>query len=117
MEEHMQEPQKSQVSEGPTDTQKKKRSRWKNVLLIIVEVSVLLLAVGVLYVVTRTTEEVERREIDEEKIIINEEVEQRIEEKEEGCRLPCRQSGRGICGQYEKMRMSIWHLERKRRYL
>ena len=83
MEEHMQEPQKSQVSEGHTDTQKKKRSRWKNVLLIIVEVSVLLLAVGVLYVVTRTTEEVERREIDEEKIIINEEVEQRIEEKEE----------------------------------
>lgn len=82
MDEHMQEPQKNQVPVYPNDTQKKKRSRWKNVLLVLVEVSVLLIAVGILYVVTRTTEEVERREIDEEQIIINEEVVQQIEEEE-----------------------------------
>ncbi len=83
MDEHMQESQESKKSEHPNDTQKKKRSIWKNVLLVTLEVSVLLIAVAVLYVVTRTTEEVERREIDEEQIIINEEVEQQIEEEEE----------------------------------
>ena len=72
MDEHMQESQESKKSEHPNDTQKKKRSIWKNVLLVTLEVSVLLIAVAVLYVVTRTTEEVERREIDEEQIIINE---------------------------------------------
>lgn len=82
MDEHIQESQKSKVSEHPNDTRKRKRSIWKNVLLVAVEVGVLLIAVGVLYVVTRATKEVERIEIDEEQIIINEEVEQQIEEEE-----------------------------------
>ncbi len=83
MDEYMQEPQVNQMPEHPNDTQKKKKGRWKNVLLIFVEVSVLLAAVAVLYVVTRATGEVERRDLDEEQIIINEEVVQQIEEEEE----------------------------------
>ena len=58
MDEYMQEPQVNQMPEHPNDTQKKKKGRWKNVLLIFVEVSVLLAAVAVLYVVTRDTGEV-----------------------------------------------------------
>lgn len=83
MDEHMQEPQENQIPENPNNTRKKKRSIWKNLLLVMVEVSVLLIAIGAMYVVTRTTGEVERKVIDEEQIIINEEVEQQIEEEEE----------------------------------
>ena len=52
-----------------------KRHRWmKNVPLLVVEICVLVIAIGILYVVITTTDEVERKDIDEGQIIINEEV-------------------------------------------
>lgn len=51
-----------------------KRKWIKNIPLLIVEVCVLFLAIGIMYVVVTTTDEVERKDIDEEKIVINEEV-------------------------------------------
>lgn len=54
--------------------QKPKRRWLRSIPLLIVEICVLFLAIGIMYVVVTTTEEVERKEIDEEKIIINEEV-------------------------------------------
>lgn len=63
------------------------KRRWvKNVPLLIVEVCVLLLAIGIMYVVVTTTEEVDRKTIDEEKIVINEEVAEVLEEEEESRR-------------------------------
>lgn len=51
------------------------KRRWvKSVPLLIVEVLILFLAIGILYVVVTATDRVERKEIDEENIAINEEV-------------------------------------------
>ncbi len=52
----------------------KKPKTIRNAVLIVIEVIVLLLAIGFLYIVTRTTKEVERTQIDQEDIKINEEV-------------------------------------------
>lgn len=46
----------------------------KNIPLLILEICVLLIAIGVMYVVMTTTGEVERKQIDHEKITINDEV-------------------------------------------
>ena len=46
----------------------------KNIPLLILEICVLLIAIGVMYVVTTTTGEVERKQIDHDKITINDEV-------------------------------------------
>ena len=52
-----------------------KKRRWiKSVPLLIVEICILFLATGIMYVVLTTTAEVEHRDIDEENITINEEV-------------------------------------------
>lgn len=52
-----------------------KKRRWiRNIPLLIVEICVLFLAVGIMYVVVTTTNEVERKDIDKESIVINEEV-------------------------------------------
>ena len=51
------------------------KRRWiKNIPLLIVEICILFLAVGIMYVVVTTTNEVERKDIDEKNIVINEEV-------------------------------------------
>lgn len=52
----------------------KKPKTIKNVILLVIEFIVLLLAIGFLYIVIRTTKEVERTQIDQEDIKINEEV-------------------------------------------
>lgn len=52
----------------------------RNVILLILECLMLVLAVGVLYVVVRMTNEVSRSNIDEEHIIINENVAEKMEE-------------------------------------
>lgn len=46
----------------------------KNIPLLILEICVLLIAIGVMYVVMTTTGEVERKQIDHDKITINDEV-------------------------------------------
>ncbi len=62
-----------------TDSSKKK---WKwNIPLLVLECLVLLIAIGALYVVTKTTQEIERTDIKQETITINEEVEDAIEEE------------------------------------
>lgn len=64
----------------------REKRRWvKNIPLLIVEICILLLAIGIMYVVVTATKEVERKDIDEEKITINEEVVESLqtEEKEE----------------------------------
>lgn len=51
------------------------RKKWKlGVPLLILEFLILVTAVGVLYLITTTTNEIERTDLDEEHIIINEEV-------------------------------------------
>lgn len=61
------------------------QKKWKlSIPLLIVEVLVLIIAIGVLYLITATTNEIERTAIDEENIIINEEVvETKIEKEQE----------------------------------
>lgn len=102
MDKQIQEPQK--VSENKTSDEsvlseatnegsvnedngnKKKHRLIRNIPLLIVEICILVLAIGIMYVVVTATEEVERKDIDEEKITINEEVaeslQQQTEEKE-----------------------------------
>ncbi len=61
----------------------KKKWKW-NVPLLILEFFVLLIAIGVLYVITTTTREIERTNIDTDKIVINDEVvETKTEKKKE----------------------------------
>ncbi|MCM1242004.1 MAG: LCP family protein, partial [Roseburia sp.] len=60
----------------------KKRRGW-NIPLLIIEVLVLLIAIGVLYIIITTTNEIERTDIDTEKIVINEEVVETRTEREE----------------------------------
>ena len=64
----------SLMDEQAHKTHRKKRKWIKSVPLLIVEVSLLFLATGIMYVVLTTTADVEHKDIDEEKIIINEEV-------------------------------------------
>ncbi len=53
---------------------KKKHGFLRNIPLLILEICALLVSVGIMVVVVRMTDEVDRREIDEEKIRINDEV-------------------------------------------
>ncbi len=60
------------------------KKKWvKNIPLFIVEILALILAVGVLYVTLRTTGEVEKTNVNEENIVVNEEVKQQVKETEE----------------------------------
>ena len=77
-----------QIQESHEDTNDAKKSgakkKWvKHVPLLIVEICVLILAIGVMYVVVTATKEVDRKKIDKEKITINEEVAEVIREEEE----------------------------------
>ena len=58
-----------QISEGT-----KKTGKIKNIPLLILEVCVLLIAIGIMYVVTTTTKEVDRVALDQKQITINDEV-------------------------------------------
>lgn len=58
---------------------RKNRRFIKNIPLLIVEICILLLAIGIMYVVVTATEEVERKDIDKENITINEEVAQSLQ--------------------------------------
>lgn len=80
MDKQIQEPQ-----EDTNDTEKsdKKRRGIKHILLLTVEICVLILAIGIMYIVVTTTKEVDRKKIDREKITINEEVEEVIRAEEE----------------------------------
>ena len=61
----------------------KSRNKWvKSVPLLIVEICVLALAIGIMYIVVTATEEVDRKEIDEEKIAINEEIVEILQDEE-----------------------------------
>lgn len=61
----------------------KKKWKW-NVPLLILEFLVLLIAIGALYVITKMTQEIERTNIDTDKIVINKEVvETKTEKKKE----------------------------------
>lgn len=62
------------MEEQTQNSQGKRHKFVKNIPLLILEICVLLIAIGVMYVVMTTTGEVERKEIDHEKITINEEV-------------------------------------------
>lgn len=60
-----------------------RRRRIRNVPLLIAEILLLAAAVVIMYVVVTTTREVERKTIDKEKITINEEVAESIQQQEE----------------------------------
>lgn len=62
---------------------KKKRKFNYNIPLFIIEVLVLFIAIGILYVITITTRDLERTNIDMNTIVINEEVAETIAEKKE----------------------------------
>ena len=77
-----------QIQESQEDTNDAKKfdakRKWiKHIPLLIVEVCVLGLAIGIMYVVVTATKEVDRKKIDKEKITINEEVAEVIREEEE----------------------------------
>lgn len=65
------------------DNHKKKFKLVKNIPLLIAEICILLIAIGVLYIVTTTTSEVDRKNIDTEHITINEEVNVDLQENAE----------------------------------
>lgn len=66
---------------GNTEDTGKKRFRFvKSIPLLIAEICILLIAIGVLYVVTTTTSEVDRKNIDTEHITINEEIAENLQE-------------------------------------
>ncbi len=61
----------------------RKRRRWiKNIPLLIAEICILAIAICIMYIVVTTTDEVERKEIDKEQIVINEEVKETHKEEE-----------------------------------
>lgn len=68
------------ITEDSKDTGKRKFRFVKNIPLLIAEICILLIAIGVLYVVTTTTREVDRKNIDTDHITINEEV---VEQRQE----------------------------------
>ncbi len=73
----------SGTNNGNTATQNNGRRRGiRNVPLLIAELLLLTAAVAVMYVVVTTTREVERKTIDREKITINEEVAEIMQEEE-----------------------------------
>lgn len=58
------------------------KKKWvKHIPLFILEFAVLLIAIGVLYVTLKTTGEVEKVNVNEENIVVNEEVKRQIEEE------------------------------------
>ena len=62
------------------------KKKWvKHIPLFIIEVLVLLIAIGALYVILRTTGEhgVKKDKLDEEKIAVNEEIKEKVIENEE----------------------------------
>ncbi|MCM1122946.1 MAG: LCP family protein [Eubacterium sp.] len=75
--------QESQEDKNASEKSGAKRKLVKNIPLLIVEICVLVLAVGILYVVVTATDEVERKKIDKEKITINEEVAEVVKEEVE----------------------------------
>ena len=62
------------MEEQTQNSQGRRHKFVKNIPLLILEICVLLIAIGVMYVVMTTTGEVERKQIDHEKITINDEV-------------------------------------------
>lgn len=73
-----------QTTERQTEKDSGNRRRWlKSIPLLVVEICILLIAIGVMYVVVTTTDEVERKEINQEQIIINEEVKETYKEEVE----------------------------------
>lgn len=70
-------------TENTQNAGKKKHGIVKNVPLLIVEICVLLIAVGAMYLIIITTREVDRKVIDTEHITINEEVAENLQENEE----------------------------------
>lgn len=73
---------REEVYDSQADGSGTKRRWVKNVPLLIVEIIALVFAIGVMYVVVTATDEVDRKTIDEEKIIINEEVAEILQEEE-----------------------------------
>ena len=73
----------AEKTEEAVSTKKKWKWKW-NIPLLILEFFVLLIAIGVLYVITTTTRKIERTNIDTDKIVINDEVvETKTEKKQE----------------------------------
>lgn len=69
---------------GKTENSGKKKAKFvKSIPLLIAEICILLIAIAVMYVVTTTTREVDRKNIDTEHITINEEVVENLQEDEE----------------------------------
>lgn len=62
------------MEEQTQNSQGRRHKFVKNIPLLILEICVLLIAIGVMYVVMTTTGEVERKQIDHDKITINDEV-------------------------------------------
>ncbi|MBQ6806035.1 MAG: LCP family protein [Lachnospiraceae bacterium] len=75
--------EETNISENMEEAVSTKKKRKLNGPLLIVEFIVLVIAIGVLYVVTTTTREVERTDINHETITINEEVVETMEEEGE----------------------------------
>lgn len=73
---------REEVYDSQADGSRTKRRWVKNIPLLIVEIIALVFAIGVMYVVVTATDEVDRKTIDEEKIIINEEVAEILQEEE-----------------------------------
>ena len=73
----------SSVNTDEAVLEKKKRKFGYNVPLFILEICVLFIAISVLYVITITTKDLERTDIDVDTIVINEQVADTIAEQEE----------------------------------
>lgn len=74
----------------------RKNRRWiRNIPLLIVEICVLVAAIAVMYVVVTTTDEVERKDIDKEQILMNEEVKETHKREE--------QENRNVSGGYRNI--------------
>lgn len=73
---------REEVYDSQADGSGTKRRWVRNIPLLIVEIVALVFAIGVMYVVVTATDEVDRKTIDEEKIIINEEVAEVLQEEE-----------------------------------
>lgn len=69
---------------GKAEKSGKKKAKFiKNIPLLIAEICILFIAIAVMYVVTTTTREVDRKNIDTEHITINDEVVENLQEDEE----------------------------------
>lgn len=71
-------------TENQAEISGRKHKRIRNIPLLIAEICILMVAIGIMYVVVTATDEVERKNIDEEKIVINEEVKEthKVEEQQ-----------------------------------